>query len=363
MHVDGFRFDLASVLGREEGMFRNSASFFDAISQDPVLQRVKLIAEPWDARWDGHVLGCFPPGWTEWNDAYRRTVRRFWRGNGQHLGELAKRMAGSSDIFSRSGRNACASLNYVTSHDGFVLRDLVSYGSKRNEANGQGNNDGANDNDSCNWGIEGQTDDPAILEIRRRMQRNLLATLLLSRGVPMMVAGDEIGNTQSGNNNAYCQDNEVSWINWKLDAEQRRLLTFVQNLSALRRRFAPVRSCAFFRGGIFCRCGLKDVTWLRRDGVEMRREDWDAPFGETLGILLHSHSGGARGLRDDGVTVIIVIHRGAERIEFPLPSWVGGRRWVCRLDTASCDGVGNENVGRMLSVQPRAVVLYENLRK
>jgi len=361
MHVDGFRFDLATVLARGRDGRPEFDGFVRRIAEDPVLHEVKLISEPWDVGPDGYALGRFPHGWSEWNDVYRRTVRRFWRGDALPLGQLAHRLAGSSDVFGASGRGACASINYVASHDGFILRDLVTYEKKRNEANGQDNRDGPDDNDSRNWGCEGETDDTEILRIRRRMQRNFLATLFLSRGVPMIVAGDEIHHTNQGNNNAYCQDNEVSWINWKLDRDRRRLLGFTQTISALRRSFRNFSSCEFYRGEVICGCGLKDVTWVRPDGAEMALADWEDSSRHTLGMLLHGHGDGETDGPAEGVTVMVVLHGGEDRVSFSLPKLTFPGRWTRRIDTAVSNAARREPrpPGDTLDVRPRTVLVCE----
>ena len=277
MHVDGFRFDLATTLGRGPNGFDPASAFLDAILQDPVLAHVKLIAEPWDLGLGGYQLGKFPPGSSEWNDRYRDTLRRFWRGDGGLVGEMASRLTGSADIFRHCGRRPTASINFVTAHDGFTLADLVSYNDKHNEANHESNRDGAAENLSWNSGAEGPTDDPAILELRRRQRRNLLASLLLSQGVPMLLGGDEVANSQSGNNNAYCQDNEIGWVNWsKLGAEGDDLSAFIAAIVEIRRSCGLARD-RFFDGATVTGDGHKDTTWLRPDGAEMTEEDWAFP--------------------------------------------------------------------------------------
>ena len=288
MHVDGFRFDLAVALTRGMTGMEMRSAFFQELSHDPVLSQVKMIAEPWDLGLGGYQLGGFPPGWGEWNDRYRDTMRAFGKGDAQALGEFATRFTGSSDLFDRSGRTPHASINFVTAHDGFTLHDLVSYNHKHNEANLEGNRDGADDNRSWNCGVEGHTDDPAVSKLRRRRKRSLLTMLLLSQGVPMLLAGDEMGRTQGGNNNAYCQDNGVSWLNWGIGPDDRQLLDFVQRLIRLRRAHPVLRQVTFFKGHQVAAGGVKDIMWLRPDGTEMDEEGWRQTSEPCLGIFLAS---------------------------------------------------------------------------
>ncbi|MDA8218786.1 MAG: glycogen debranching protein GlgX [Dehalococcoidales bacterium] len=266
MHVDGFRFDLAATLAREEHAVDRLSGFFDIVHQDPVISRVKLIAEPWDVGEGGYQVGNFPVLWTEWNGRYRDTVRRFWRGEATIIGELATRLAGSSDLYQNDGRRPTASINFITAHDGFTLNDLVSYDHKHNEANKEENRDGSNDGYSCNYGVEGPTDDPNVVELRERQKRNFLATLLLSQGVPMILGGDEMSRTQGGNNNAYCQDNEISWFNWDLDERQEQLLEFTRRLIAIRKEQPVLRRRKFFAGRRIHGSDVKDLTWFHPDG-------------------------------------------------------------------------------------------------
>jgi isoamylase len=273
--VDGFRFDLAPVLGREDGPFRPGAAFLTALTADPVLSRLKLIAEPWDATAEGYQLGAFPPPFAEWNDKFRDGARRFWRGDRGATPELARRLSGSADIM--ASRGPLASVNFVTTHDGFTLEDTVSYAQKHNWANGEGNADGSNENFSWNCGVEGQSDDPAICALRLRQKRNLIATLFLSLGVPMLTAGDELSRTQAGNNNAYCQDNETSWIDWTLGRTDSDFLAFVRRAILLRRGHPDLRRSTFYRGVEEGSRGLKDIAWLRPDGQEMEIRDWENP--------------------------------------------------------------------------------------
>src|SRR5690606_28979629 len=286
MHVDGFRFDLASALARELHEVDRLGAFFDIIHQDPVLSQVKLIAEPWDLGEGGYQVGNFPVGWTEWNGKYRDTVRSYWRGDEGRVAELAYRLTGSSDLYEGGGRKPYASINLITAHDGFTLTDLVSYNEKHNEANLEDNRDGSDHNLSWNCGVEGPTDDPEIRRLRAKQKRNLIATLLLSQGVPMLLGGDEIGRTQRGNNNAYCQDNEISWFHWDFGAEEREFLAFVQRMVRLRREHPVFRRRHFFRGREITGAGIKDLLWLCADGTEMTEEKWHDPGLRTIGLLL-----------------------------------------------------------------------------
>jgi glycogen operon protein len=338
MHVDGFRFDLASALARELHEVDRLGAFFDILRQDPVLSTVKLIAEPWDLGEGGYQVGNFPPGWAEWNDKYRDAMRAYWRGDGGLIGEFARRLTGSSDLYGRSGRRPHASINFVTAHDGFTLADLVAYDHKHNEANLEDNRDGHDNNLSWNCGAEGPTDDPQVLRLRERQRRNLLATLLLSQGVPMIVAGDEIGRTQLGNNNAYCQDTEISWVDWSLDESRERLLAFVQRLIRLRREHPVFRRRHFFQGRSLRGTG-KDIAWLGPEGTEMTSEEWEQAFARCLGVYL----GGSaleeidrrgRQVTDDDFLVLFNAHH--EAIAFRLPDFGGS--WSVLLDTARENG-------------------------
>jgi glycogen operon protein len=341
MHVDGFRFDLATTLARVEGPYDRHAGFLDAVAQDPVLDRTKLIAEPWDTGMGGYQVGNFPPGWAEWNDRYRDTVRKFWKGDFGQLPELASRISGSSDIFDHRGRRPWASINFVTAHDGFTLRDLVSYNQKHNEANNEGNRDGTDNNNSWNCGTEGDTDDPEVLELRRRQMRNFLATLLLSQGVPMLVAGDEYGRSQGGNNNAYCQDSEISWLDWSRieeDREGRHLLDFVKTLIRLRRDHIVFRRSRFFHGNIIPGTNVKDVVWQRPDGSEMGEADWGNGGNRSLRLLLSGEAGQlhltTRGEPEPDDTFLMVLNASDEPIDHTLPGVTFGNRWEKVIDTA-----------------------------
>ncbi len=337
MHVDGFRFDLATVLAREPYEVDVGGTFFDVVLQDPVLSQVKLIAEPWDLGEGGYQVGRFPVGWAEWNGKYRDCLRRFWRGDAAQVPELASRLSGSADLYQPGGRRTYASVNFVTCHDGFTLQDLVSYEHKRNDANGEGNRDGIDDNMSANWGVEGPTDLPAITEVRERMKRNFLATLLLSQGVPMLRGGDEIGDTQCGNNNAYCQDNEVSWIDWNLAAEDRQLLEFTTRLLSVRRRNPLLRRRSFFTGGALPGKGAKDLTWIRPDGQEMTEADWRDDQIHVIGMLLNGQASDevdALGRPVFGDTLLLLVNGGPRSRRFALPRANGSGLWQEVLDTA-----------------------------
>ena len=286
MHVDGFRFDLASALARELHAVDRLSAFFDVLRQDPVLARVKLIAEPWDLGSGGYQVGNFPAGWAEWNDKYRDTIRSYWKGEGGVIGEFAQRLTGSSDLYNRSSRRPYASVNFVAAHDGFTLADLVSYDHKHNEANGEDNRDGHDHNLSWNWGVEGPTDDPAVHALRARQQRNLIATLLLSQGVPMLLAGDEIGRSQRGNNNAYCQDNELSWLDWELADTNRALLRFTRRMVSLRAEHPVFRRRDFFQGRPLHGSAIRDIVWLQPGGSEMTEQEWKQDHARALAVFL-----------------------------------------------------------------------------
>jgi glycogen operon protein len=338
MHVDGFRFDLASTLARELHDVDRLGSFFDVIHQDPLISQVKLIAEPWDLGAGGYQVGNFPVLWAEWNDQYRDTVRRFWRGDEGMVSALGYRLTGSSDIYGTGGRRPFASINFVVAHDGFTLRDLVNYDRKHNEANGEDNRDGSDNNLSWNHGVEGPTTDKEIVALRGRQARNLLATLLLSQGVPMLCGGDEIGRTQGGNNNAYCQDNEISWFDWELDRERRNLLEFTRALIALRRQHPGLRRRQFFHGRRIRGSEVKDITWFRPDGKEMTDEDWQNPHTRCLGLRLSGNAiqdVDARGRRIVDDTFLILLNAHHEPIPFVLPAHQRGVSWTRVLDTAA----------------------------
>ncbi len=336
MHVDGFRFDLASTLAREEHAVDRLSSFFDVIHQDPVLSEVKLIAEPWDIGEGGYQVGNFPVLWTEWNGKYRDDVRTFWRSDPGTIAEMAYRLTGSSDLYGDDGRKAYASINFITAHDGFTLHDLVSYNEKHNEANGEENRDGHDHNISYNFGAEGPTGDPAIVAEREKQKRNFLATLLLSQGVPMLCGGDEMGRTQGGNNNAYCQDNEISWLHWDLDERDRDLLEFTRRTATLRREHPVFRRRHFFQGRKIRGSELEDITWLRPDGNEMTDEEWNSDvrsFGMLLGgdAMLEWDEDGEQ-VKDD--TFLLLFNGAPEPQGFTLPATPTPAHWVVELDTS-----------------------------
>ncbi len=368
MHVDGFRFDLAATLAREFYDVDRLSAFFELVQQDPTVSQVKLIAEPWDIGPGGYQVGNFPPQWTEWNGKYRDTVRDFWRGEAGSLGEFAYRISGSADLYAHTARRPVASINFVTAHDGFTLRDLVSYNDKHNEANGEDNNDGESHNRSWNCGTEGPTDDPAVNALRDRQQRNLITTLLLSQGVPMLCHGDELGRTQGGNNNGYCQDNAVTWIDWAhADA---RLLEFTRGVAALRAAHPAFRRKRFFDGRPVRRRGSKDspdISWFRPDGTEMGDEDWDSGFGRSVAVYLNGHGipdldTRGRRVADDSFLLCFNAHH--EAIEFTLPPQEFGPAWLPVVDTAAGPGEVAESeivkAGEPLRVESRAMVVLQS---
>ncbi|SNB51056.1 glycogen operon protein [Arboricoccus pini] len=339
MRVDGFRFDLAPILAREEHGFDESGSFLDSVRQDPVLSRVKLVAEPWDLGPGGYQVGGFSPGWAEWNDKFRDTVRAFWQGEDGKLADMAQRITASADCFNKRGRKPWASVNFITAHDGFNLRDLVSYNEKHNEANGEDNKDGHSDNHSWNCGVEGPTEDAEINALRLRQMRNMLATLLLSQGTPMLLAGDEHGKTQFGNNNAYCQDSEISWLDWAaIDEGNKHLTAFVTRLIALRKRYPILRRSRFFTGELDEEAGVRDVTWYNPSGQEMTPGDWDDSNARCLGVLMDGRAQ-ETGIKRPGqdVTVLLVLNAYHDVVEFKLPSGVDGKSWDLLIDTNQPD--------------------------
>ncbi|MES4893352.1 glycogen debranching protein GlgX [Streptomyces sp. NPDC096012] len=365
MHVDGFRFDLAATLARQFHEVDRLSAFFDLIQQDPVISRVKLIAEPWDVGEGGYQVGNFPPLWSEWNGKYRDAVRDFWRAEPGSLGEFASRLTGSSDIYQHSRRRPRASVNFVTAHDGFTLRDLVSYNDKHNEANGEDNRDGESHNRSWNCGVEGDTDDPAVLELRARQQRNLLATLLLSQGIPMLCHGDELGRTQRGNNNAYCQDNEISWIDWELAPEQQALAEFTRHLIALRAAHPVLRRRRFFRGETATKPEqpLPDLMWLRPDAREMTGRDWQRDDAHSVGAFLNGDAIAERdpyGRRMVDDSFLLLVNGYWEPVDFRLPDHTFGERWTTLIDTAEQDGIPDERerkAGTRIRLEARSLVL------
>jgi glycogen operon protein len=361
MHVDGFRFDLAPVLGRDSSGYSSSAPFFSALRSDPVLSYVKLIAEPWDVGPGGYQLGHFPAGWSEWNDRYRDTVRAFWRGDRPLIGPFAERFAGSSDLFRHDGRKPTASVNFVAAHDGFTLHDSVAYNHRHNEANLEGNHDGHAHNLSDNCGVEGPTDDPAVLTLRSRQMRNLLATVFLSQGVPMLLAGDEFGRTQQGNNNAYCQDNEISWIDWSLLERNAALAEFAHRLIDLRRSRLWLRRDTFLKGSQRA-AAARDVAWLHPSGREMSEADWNDSELRALAILMNA--GATSGKSDGGGDLLIAFNADTAATAMTLPSPSQGDTWLVLFDTTDEASPETQRILRCnetLAVGPRSTVLLESV--
>jgi isoamylase len=362
MHVDGFRFDLAATLARELHEVNRLSGFFDIIYQDPIISQVKLIAEPWDIGEDGYQVGNFPPGWGEWNGKFRDCVRDYWIGSNSMLGEFGQRFTGSPDLYQEDYRKPTASINFITAHDGFTLNDLVSYNEKHNDANGEDNNDGESHNRSWNCGAEGPTDNPEIVKLRNRQKRNLLTTLFLSQGVPMLVAGDEFGRTQQGNNNAYCQDNEISWLNWA-EADQ-DLLAFTRRLIALRKEHPIFRRRKWFRGKPVKGRGPEDIAWFLPEGGEMEDHNWDHDFARSLGIYLNGlglHSVNPQGepIKDDNFYIMFNAHN--EHLNYKLPDFLTNKSWQIVLDTSN-DEVFEQTLNNKetIRVEGRAVVVLCN---
>jgi glycogen operon protein len=356
MRVDGFRFDLATTIAREDGRYRQNSLFLTQIAEDQVLSRVKLIAEPWDIGIGGYQLGRFPAGWSEWNDKFRDSARAYWRGDESQLPELARRFAGSADLFRHDNRTALASINFIAAHDGFTLRDLVSHKEKHNQANGEDNRDGHNHNLSANYGHEGLGDDPGINAIRSKQQRNLLTSLLLSHGVPMLLAGDEINRTQMGNNNAYCQDNEINWLDWNIDPAAGSLLEFTRLLLDLRRRNPVFRHSAFLGGDLRAQLGYRDVEWMRPDGKNMSKSDWDQPFARYLGILLTSE-------RDTEAHFFLMLNAGDDSLQCKIPAPPLNGAWECVYDTACWPEHPEFDNDKEYPVQGKSAVLLRECMK
>ncbi len=344
MHVDGFRFDLASVLGREEGMFLKSAAFFDAISQDPILNRVKLIAEPWDL--GTYQVGNFPVDWSEWNGRFRDTLRRFVKSDGGQVPELGGRLTGSADLYGDDGRSAYNSINFITCHDGFTLRDLVSYNGKHNEANLEGNRDGTNDNNSWNCGAEGETDDPGVLALRKQQVKNFACTLLFAAGTPMILGGDEFFRTQQGNNNAYCQDNEVNWFDWREAERHADVLTFFRKAISLTRRFPVLQCRKFFTGRDSNNNGIPDIQWF---GTDQREPAWNDPELRTLCYMLDG-SEESSGAGDYALFLILNADFHSQLVR--LPALPGGRSWRRIIDTSLGTGDDFLDEGREVLIDP-----------
>ena len=364
--VDGFRFDLAAALGRSNGGFDERSAFLAAVGQDPLLNQLKLIAEPWDVGPQGYQLGNFPPGWAEWNSRYRDSLRRFWRGEEGELAAFASRLAGSSDIFARRGRRPYASINYVTCHDGFTLADLVSYEKKHNEANGEGNRDGTDANDSCNYGVEGPSADPAIAALRERQKRNFLATLLLSFGTPMLYAADVMGKSQGGNNNAYCQDNETSWLDWeRRQPQDRELCRFVAALAGLRRRTRAFARSRFFDGKTRPGTGGKDIAWVTAEGKELSEQDWHDPSRRAIGFVLGDFGGDSREKSPEpNGSLLLMMNAGVEALSFRLPLAPSGRLWKALVDTRFSSGLPAQERfyqgGENYPLEARSLALFES---
>jgi glycogen operon protein len=365
MHVDGFRFDLASTLARELHDVDRLSSFFDLIQQDPVISQVKLIAEPWDVGEGGYQVGNFPPLWSEWNGKYRDTVRDYWRGEEATLAEFASRLTGSSDLYEATTRRPHASINFVTAHDGFTLHDLVSHNEKHNEANGEDNRDGESHNRSWNCGVEGPTDDPQVNHLRLRQKRNFLTTLFLSQGVPMLLGGDELGQTQLGNNNGYCQDNEISWYDWERADEY--LLEFTRSIIDLRKRHPVFHRRGWFEGRPIHGTGVEDIAWFRPDGEEMSEEDWEAGFAKSLGMFLYGKGITAPGLQGERIiddTFYLLFNAHHEDVGFKMPHDQWGQRWWKVLDTVDALLEEKEEVfetGGEVAVQAPSVVLMKRV--
>jgi isoamylase len=367
MHVDGFRFDLAATLARQFHEVDRLSAFFDIVQQDPVISQVKLIAEPWDVGDGGYQVGNFPPLWTEWNGKYRDTVRDFWRGEPSTLGEFASRITGSSDLYQEDGRHPIASINFVVAHDGFTLRDLVSYNEKHNEANGEGNQDGESHNRSWNCGVEGETTDEAILALRARQERNFITTMMLSQGVPMLAHGDEFGRTQGGNNNVYCQDNDIAWMDWKLDPGQQELLSFTQRVVALRHDHPVFRRRRFFTGAASQggQSEVGDIAWFTPAGTPMDEKDWQQSYARAVTVFLNGErllapDKRGRKMIDDSFLIFFNAHY--EDLEFTLPPAEYGEWWTVLIDTADDDGGpadGGDTYapGELLQVVARSVVV------
>ena len=361
MHVEGFRFDLATILAREPSGFDEGGGFLDCCLQDPLLSAVKLIAEPWDLGPGGYQVGGFPPGWAEWNDLFRDTSRSFWKGDEGMTAQMAARLCASGDRFNRRGRKPWGSVNFVTAHDGFTLSDVVSYNDRHNEANGEDNRDGHPDNRSWNHGVEGPTDDPEIRALRERQKRNLLGTLLLSQGTPMLLGGDEFGRTQRGNNNAYCQDNETSWVNWDIDADGHALIEFVRKLTGLRGQYPILRRGRFLTGEFNEELGVKDVDWISPTGAEMTMEDWQNGNTRCFGMLMDGRAQ-ATGIRRPGTdtTLLMVLNAHHDVVRFKLPRTAGGRRWSLVFDTATPPRTREQSfrIGEIYDVTGRSALVF-----
>ncbi|MDQ1401759.1 MAG: isoamylase, partial [Actinomycetota bacterium] len=363
MHVDGFRFDLASALGRETHDVERTATFFDLIQQDPVVSQVKLIAEPWDVGEGGYQVGNFPPLWSEWNGKFRDTVRDYWRGEDQTLAEFAYRLTGSSDLYASNGRRPSASVNFITAHDGFTLEDLVSYNDKHNDDNGEDNNDGESHNRSWNHGVEGPTDDFEILALREQQKRNFLATLFLSQGIPMLLGGDEMGRSQGGNNNAYCQDNEISWFDWGDAKEGFPLLDFTVRLIHLRKKHAVFRRRRYFEGRAVFGSDVSDIAWFQIDGTQMSHEDWAKGYAKSIAVFLNGETIASPDWRGRKVTddsFFLLFNAWDQPLPFTIPQGDWGEHWDIALDTArpiEPEGERTVKAGGEVVAEGRSVVV------
>jgi glycogen operon protein len=365
MRVDGFRFDLAASLARQFHEVDRLSAFFDLVQQDPVVSQVKLIAEPWDVGPGGYQVGNFPPRWTEWNGKFRDTIRDYWRGEPRSIGEFAARLSGSSDLYESDGRAPYASINFVTAHDGFTLRDLVSYNEKHNQANGEDNNDGEDHNRSWNCGVEGPTDDPEVLALRARQQRNMLATLLLSQGVPMILHGDEVGRTQRGNNNVYCQDNEISWIDWS--SVDKDLLEFTRMVTALRAEHPVFRRRRFFTGRTADN-GLPDIAWLSADGTPMDENHWSDPVVQPMAVYFNGDGITEPGLRGEDIhddSFLLLLNPGHEDAQMALPEALARDVWEVVIDTGPSTTAKRRarggKTGTRRTVNARSLVLLRHV--
>jgi isoamylase len=368
MHVDGFRFDLAATLARELHDVSKLSSFFDTIHQDPTVASVKLIAEPWDVGEGGYQVGRFPVLWAEWNGKYRDTVRRFWKGDAGQLSDFAYRLTGSSDLYQFDGRKPYASINFVTAHDGFTLCDLVSYNEKHNEANKDDNRDGTNDNNSWNMGVEGPTDDEAINILRERQTRNFLATLMLSQGVPMLSGGDEVARSQRGNNNCYCQDNELTWFDWELDAARKRLHDFTCKLIHLRLAHPNLHRRKFFQDREIHRSGMstiiQDIAWFNTDGNQVPDEVWNTVWNRSICVLLNGQTLQVTDELGNPVvdnSFLLIVNAAQDGVEFTLPSAPSGGRWCQIIDTEDIDEPFSEkDAAKQIIIGGRSLVLFKD---
>jgi len=362
MHVDGFRFDLASTLARELHDVDKLGSFFDIITQDPTISRVKLIAEPWDLGAGGYQVGNFPPGWAEWNDKYRDTIRAYIKGDGDKIGKLAYRLTGSSDLYETSGKRPFSSINFITAHDGFTLHDLVTYNEKHNMANRENNQDGNNHNLNWNCGIEGETDNDEIIALREKQKRNFFTTLLLSQGIPMILAGDEISRTQKGNNNAYCQDNEITWINWEFDKPKRKLLKFVRKMIAFRNNHPVLHRKKFFQGRPIRGLDIKDIIWFNINGDEMADEEWNAKHTKSLGMFLSG-----KGIQDvdkegkiiNDIDILILFNAHSKKTTFNIPVIDNGNmHWFLFVDTDRKENINKITHKNRYTLSPRSIAIF-----